>query len=62
MRATATAEAGARLADPFRAGKAALGGRDGMISAAIAMLLPLFRCNQGAVPQKIDHFSGQGKF
>jgi hypothetical protein len=60
MRASATAEAGARLAGPVRAGMAAIGERGGMISGANARLAPLFRRNWRVRPQKNAHVSDMG--
>lgn len=59
MRASATTEGNVRLAGAFRAGKTALGGRDGMISRSKARMAQPIRLNQRARPQKNVHVSGR---
>jgi len=59
-RVSATAEGGARLADPFRVGETALGGQSDMNSGTKVRSAPLFRRNQRVRTQKNVHFSGRG--
>jgi len=49
------------LAGPFRAGKTALGGQEGMVLGTKARLATLFRCNQRVGAQKNDHASSKGR-
>jgi hypothetical protein len=60
MRASATAEGGARLTVSIMAGEVALDGRGGMISGTKAKLTPLCRRNRRLRPQKNPHYSGMG--
>lgn len=60
MRASATAEAGARLAGAVWAAKTATGARGSMISGAKARMAPLFQRKQRVGVEKNAHFSDTG--